>query len=102
MLVKIFSIYDSKVKHWQHPQFLEKTGTIMRAFEEIANDPKHQVGQHPEDFVLYEIGTWNDDTGEIKMNKHVASLGRAIDFVKPSQPSMNDMMNKAQVKNESK
>lgn len=84
MKLLIFSIYDQKAKSWSRPHFGEKVGNVVRQFGDIASDKQHPIGQHPEDYALYQIGQWDDDKGEIKMDATRTSLGMAQDFVKSS------------------
>lgn len=89
MIVKIFSIYDSKAKLWTKPMFTQTEGGMLRSFMDISNDENQPIGQHPEDYALFQIGEFNEDTGNIKGfdNTERKSMGRALDFVK-QKPKM--------------
>lgn len=86
MITKIYSIFDSKAESWWKPMFVPKEGMMIRGFIDMANDKEHAVGQHPEDYALYEIGTWDDDEGVLKQNDKPLSLGMALHFVKKITP----------------
>jgi len=83
MELKVFSIFDSKSSCYKQPFFARATGEGVRIFEDIANmtNENNQVNLHPEDFILYEIGIYDDSTGNIEPVQHV-TLGKAIEFIK--------------------
>lgn len=76
MLFKVFAIYDSKVKAYATPFFLRETGEALREFGNLANNPKTRIGEHPEDYTLFELGTWDEDTA--KFVAHDTVLSRAV------------------------
>lgn len=79
---KIYSVYDSKAELWCKPIFAQNRGSMVRGFSDLCNDKSHPVGQHPEDYYLYEIGEWDDkECMLINYEMHI-SLGAALDFVK--------------------
>lgn len=65
MQLKLYSVRDSKGEVYS-PPFLAKTpGEAERSFHGLVKDPKTQVGQYPEDYDLYQIGTFDDVAGKI-------------------------------------
>lgn len=80
----IYSTFDMKAKLWSRPQPAGNVGQMLRSWEDLANDKTHPVGQHPEDYALYQIGEWDDVEGVIESYMHKVSMGRASDFVKVS------------------
>lgn len=82
MKVKIYSIYDSKAKVWLQPQFLMNKGTAHRAFDATCNDKNSQFYKYAEDFTMFEIGDFDDETCEIKMYEAKESMGTALEFKK--------------------
>jgi len=77
---KFYTIYDSKAGYYTRPFTARTKGEALRMFQQAANDVQTQVGQYPEDFILFEIGTWDDITGNIEHQAHI-SLGKALDYV---------------------
>lgn len=61
----MFAPFDSKLKVWMNPMFFMHSGQAERTWQEIANDPQSLVCKHPEDFTLFQVGEFNDETGEI-------------------------------------
>ena len=72
-------------------QHKEEVAMTMRAFEETANDVNHAFGKHPEDYTIFEVGTFDDNTCEIITYKTAVTLGKAIEMlVKPELPQHLD------------
>ena len=84
----IFSIYDSKAKAYLTPFFLHQDGMAIRIFTDCVNDPNHQFNKHPEDYILFNIGTWSDDKAIIKPNLHTA-LATGIELKKTDEDFQN-------------
>ncbi|MGE0175404.1 MAG: phage ORF5 protein [Oligoflexales bacterium] len=63
MVLKVYSIRDSKAQVF-HPPFFQKThGEAERSFKELANDNKNFIGKYPEDYDLYYLGEYDDNGG---------------------------------------
>lgn len=83
--LKMFVTYDSKAESYSRPFFDQNLGSVRRAFSDIANDPQHPIGQHPEDYTLFEIGEYDDQTGQSTMHTAKQSLGLAIEYKKSEE-----------------
>lgn len=81
-MTNVYSVHDSKVEAWLPPFYMRNAGEATRAFEDTVNDPKSQFAKHPEDFALFELGSFNDVTGRFDLYSDPKSLGRASDFQK--------------------
>lgn len=84
MTIKVFAIHDGKMKMFQLPFFIHTVGAALRLFEDLCNDPKSTVNRHPEDFVLYEIGTYDDNTAEFISNHPLSMVAAATEYAKPA------------------
>lgn len=80
--MKIFTVYDSKSEAYLQPFFMQSKGAAVRAFSDLANDKAHTFGKHPEDYVLFEIGSYDEFTAAIVSHAPV-SLGVAVEFLRP-------------------
>lgn len=76
----IYTVYDSKAEVYLAPFFMRAKGEAIRAFVDMANDSKTQIGAHPEDFTLFEIGTFDDRTGVLVSHEAKISCGLGSDF----------------------
>lgn len=64
MTIKVYSIFDSKSKSFQRPFYMLNNYTAIRAFSDLVNTDGQMESRHPQDFSLYEIGTFDDQTAE--------------------------------------
>lgn len=86
MVLKTFSIYDTKAEAYLPPFFCSTAGVAIRNFEAAANDQGHQFHKHASDYCLFELGTFDDQTGQLEMLKAPISLGLAMTFIKYIPP----------------
>lgn len=65
---KMYSVFDSKLATFGRPWFQMTDGAALREFADAVNDnsnPNNQWNRHPEDFSLFVIGEFNDQSGEV-------------------------------------
>lgn len=65
MLKKIISVYDIKANVFGEPKLFFTIEEAIRAFGHSANEPNNPFFTHGEDYVLYELGTYNEENGII-------------------------------------
>lgn len=65
MMHKVFTIHDEKAKAFLPPFFLPNEGMAIRTFGDCVNSDSHQFGVHPEDYRLFQIGVFDDESGEL-------------------------------------
>lgn len=65
MKVKVFAIWDDAAKAYMQPFTRNTTGLAIRDFTGMVNDPQTIVNRHPASFVLFQLGTFDDNTGEL-------------------------------------
>lgn len=63
MVLKAFSIRDQKGEIFHTPFFKHTIGEAERDFSSLVRDDKSQVSKFPEDFDLYHVGSYDDQTG---------------------------------------
>jgi len=81
MKLHAYSVYDSAAKAFLPPFFMHNNAVAIRAFAHSANDENHQFCASPEDYTLWNIGSWTDDQGDFEIIKH-EKLGTAASFLK--------------------
>lgn len=52
----------------------------IRALKEEANNPQSNIGKHPEDYMMYQVGKFDEKTGLIEAYEMPQPLARAKDF----------------------
>lgn len=85
MILQIFSIYDSKAESFNPPVYLSSTGLAIRSFSDSIQQPESHFAQHPEDYTLFHIGSWDDQTSKFDLLSTPKSLHVAIEFVTPKE-----------------
>lgn len=89
MLYKMFAMLDIKSKSFTKPILERTVGIAVRSFKQAANDPSTQLNAFPTDFALYEIGTYDDETGKAVAYEDAIPLGFAYEYIddEPSGPT---------------
>lgn len=85
--LKIFAAFDAKVKTFANPFCVAHAGQALRSWEEHVNDGQSMPSKYPEDFALYELGEFDDQTGEISTSKP-HNHGLATAFKKQPQAEL--------------
>lgn len=78
--MKIFTILDSKAKAYMTPFFQKNEDVAVRVLEQACNEQGHIFNTNPEDFSLFQIGIFNEDTGEIVPHppEHIVNMKMLI------------------------
>ncbi len=75
----MFSIFDAKALFFAVPFVSTNNGTACRSFSELVNNKDSDCYKHPDDYILYRIGSWDDSHG-IVLAEPPVNLGVAISF----------------------
>lgn len=81
MEIRVFAVRDMKALAFLQPFFSQSSMSAIRAFGDACEQKDTPFNKHPEDYVLYEIGGYNDDTGMLTAVSPVRMLGCASDFL---------------------
>ncbi|WNK14055.1 MAG: nonstructural protein [Microvirus sp.] len=76
----IFSVFDSKSRVFGTPFTSINKFTAIRDFNTAANDLDINIGKYPEDYTLYELASFDDESGMIAPHPQAVNLGSAIQF----------------------
>jgi hypothetical protein len=68
-MYKVFSIFDTKVSTFGQPFFSQSDGAAVRMVVDAASDAGTMLFKHPTDFVLYRLGTFDEDSGFLESLK---------------------------------
>ena len=85
MRVQLFSIFDTKSRVYLAPFVARSAVDATRQISASFRDPQMRetpVGQHPDDFELFAVGGFDDETGEIsplQSKIFIANLGNLRD-----------------------
>jgi len=66
MRYKIFTVRDRAIDAYGQPFYATSVGGAVRSFSDEINRPadNNQLAKHPEDFDLFLLGEYDDQTGE--------------------------------------
>lgn len=66
MRFTIVALRDIKANYWHPPIFVRNTMVTLRNLSDEINTPekKEDWQRHPEDFELYELGSWDSEQGD--------------------------------------
>ena len=82
MIKKMCSVYDTVAKVYAPPFYVNTVGEAVRSLANAVNDKNMgDLCKHPKDFILFEIGSWDDNTGLLTAVVPPERLGLASDFV---------------------
>lgn len=65
-MLQVFAVFDSKGAAFGTPMFVPTKGMAIRSFSDVVADGKSNISRHPEDYGLFEIGSYEPNTGLIK------------------------------------
>lgn len=73
MKLRLYSIYDKKTKIHFPPMYCHNRGDAMRTLERTFSKPGTVQHDYPEDYQIYDVGEFDDATGQV--------TGQSLDFV---------------------
>lgn len=82
MIRPMFAIFDIKTESFLTPFILSTTNEAIRMFTDVIIDKTNIMAQHPEDYILYELGTYDNENAEVISNsdtKKVVITGQQIE-----------------------
>jgi len=87
--IRLFAIRDNKVGTYNNPFCASHLAQVTRDLTEVANDPKSMLCKHPQDFELYELGTFDSNTGAIDTEIKPRFLHNISEFKTPNNGENN-------------
>ena len=79
MTLVALSIFDIKADYFSPPFFARSRNEGVRTFIEAGRDSQSRLSQYPEDFVLYQVGVFNDNDG--RYEPHAEAPARLCSMV---------------------
>lgn len=80
MKLKIFAVRDAKAEAFGNPFFFKTHGESIRAWDEAVNDAQSPFYKHPNDYTLFEIGEFDQQTGLLTPLQQPIPHGSAFEF----------------------
>lgn len=83
--MQLFSVFDSKAEAYL-PIFQSQTnGTAIRSFEAAVNEEGTPFYKNAADYTLFNIGEFDERTGNVKPSKAHNNLGTALQYLNTEQ-----------------
>lgn len=81
------SVFDASADAYARPMFVPSRGLAVRSFTDEVNRaaPDNIMHQHPEDFSLFCLGTFDDGTGKFVLLPVPELMLRAFNVVKAKE-----------------
>nr|QJB19391.1 MAG: nonstructural protein [Microvirus sp.] len=89
MKMYLYAVYDMKTRVFCIPFFAPNKEVALRSFEYSANHDDNDIGRYPSDFGLYEVGEFDDGTGQLSGHVQPEHLATALHLVKPVEELEN-------------
>ena len=86
MKMNFYAIFDKAVNAYMRPMVLQTDGQAVRMFTDEAVRAEAEIAKHPEDYALFRIGSFDDNTGEI-LAIEPKCIGRARELAAASRVS---------------
>lgn len=86
MIHNLFTIHDVKAMAFLPPFILPRSEMAVRTFSDCINSKDHQFGAHPEDYTLFRLGRFDDETAKYILEDAPYSIGNGLEFVNPETP----------------
>lgn len=62
----LYAVHDKAVNAFLPPFAARARGEAMRSFVDACTDSRHTFNKHADDYVLYELGHFDENTGLLK------------------------------------
>ena len=79
--MKLVSVYDSKAQAHLNVSVTRTSAEAIRQFESACKNKESSFNQYPQDFILKEIGVWDEITGLLSPLDAPIILATASEFV---------------------
>lgn len=78
MKLSIYSIFDTKAQKYSTPFFQQNDLIALRAFSRGVNDPQSDLNAYSEDFTLYCLGIFDDQTATVEVQSPPQLISTAL------------------------
>lgn len=82
MKLQVFSVFDSAANLFLEPFQCRTIEEAIRRFRSTVNHPEGSlISEYPEDYTLFHLGEFDQETGSLVSNNTPHSLGVAVTFM---------------------
>lgn len=80
MKYAVCAVKDRAVDAYNRPLYVPTVGVAIRSFNDECNKKDSELYNHPEDYDLYELGQWDDQTAIYVALEQPRVIARAQDI----------------------
>jgi len=81
MIKIIVAMKDNAVNVFNNPVFLRNPAEAVRGVTDEVNDPKTELHKHHKDYDLYQLGLFDEETGQITGLERPERIVRCQDLI---------------------
>lgn len=63
MKLGVYAIRDAAIKCFVRPFYARSDAEAVRSVSDVCKDSTHPFSQHPEDYEVYKLGEFDEETG---------------------------------------
>lgn len=97
MTMKLYAVRDVKADAFGAPMSIATKGLALRSFSDACLQPNSELGRYPEDYMLYELGSYEPNSGKIDANALPVFLASATDVIAKARSQAADTLVHAEV-----
>lgn len=80
MILTAFALLDNKAGFFNAPFYFPTNAQALRTVTDLLGDFSTTIARHPQDYDLYVLGTWDDQTGLFTSDRvHVANCAALVE-----------------------
>lgn len=80
-LMRVYSVFDSKAAAFLPPFFCANAAVALRSFTRAVQEEGTDFNRFAADYTLFEVGTWDQSSGEFVSHEAKVSLGCGVEFL---------------------
>lgn len=81
MVNQVFSVFDTKAQAFLPPFYATNGAVACRMMLDACSDPKHPFNVHSGDYNLFQVASFDDDTGRFDPLDSFVNLGSLVTFL---------------------
>lgn len=92
MKLEMYSMFDAKTKTYGRPFYMLNEAQTIRSMVDLMIDGDSDPARHPEDFILFKVGVWDDSSATIEIQTpqivcklHELKISQTLDALKESE-----------------
>lgn len=82
MIHRAYAIFDTKSLMYYPPFYSHTDNAAIRQLSDEVNSPNNMIGSHPADYILFFIGTYDDQKGALAPAFPLVHVVDAVGLVK--------------------